>query len=58
MAPLLLVALVHAAVDVEPEVLRAWLRGELIKIGMTPVWAGRFVEGDELAFRRAREGLA
>ena len=57
MGPLVLAALIRSADD-SPDELKAWMRDELIKIGCTPAWAERFVEGDELAFALARERLA
>jgi hypothetical protein len=43
--------------DMGLEGLKSWLRDEMVKFGVTPVWAERFVEADKFAFALARERL-
>jgi hypothetical protein len=43
--------------DLHPDMLKTWVRDQMVKFGVTPVWAERFVENDEFAFALARERL-
>jgi len=39
------------------QVLRAWLRNEMVAFGITPTWAQRFIDADMAAFAAAGERL-
>jgi hypothetical protein len=37
---------------------KAWLRAEMLDLGITPTWADRFIDADIASFASARERLS